>query len=367
MAKVTTAVQSTKLDDGPDILPPKEIRLRSCHWYIFRKNITWRVISTLISAVLVLVILYVFAAMANVDAWDRRLFSMLTILFPSLVSLSVGSLIGFLGSMMRWPLLANKSHSPLDVDLVLGMQNPTGSLRLVANHYLRGHWTTTTTIVLAYLLFNIVGRLSVATFGLTFDLNEEDAVEYPAMVTDWGSSSWLDVTAESFHVDELGSSSATRALDVLSVYTRVGGMTAPIEYGGDWIEGSETKTKHNISGRSIDGSVQGQTVIYSYPFREMRGLEVHHSEKRFLRSSAQCSVRQIRDLKVYEHGRGLVKELPYSTNFTADHPDYDCFWILERGVPFKPVFNKSGAWAFWATSLQQSRFVDESSNCSTVC
>jgi hypothetical protein len=95
---------------------------------------------------------------------------------------------------------------------VLGMPNPTGSLRLVANHISRRHWSATTTVVMVYLLFNIIGRLSVATFGLTYDLNEEDAVEYPVMVTDWSSESWLNVSAENFDVQALDFASAPRAL-----------------------------------------------------------------------------------------------------------------------------------------------------------
>ncbi|KAK4443860.1 hypothetical protein QBC34DRAFT_361207 [Podospora aff. communis PSN243] len=287
MAQEASTVHATRLDEGAEFLPPKEVRLRARHWEIFHRNILWRVVSSLVSAILVLATLYAFAGMENVNTWERRWFNMLTIFFSSLVSLSVGSLLGFLGGMMRWPLLANRSHSPLGVDLVLGMQNPTGSLRLVANHVSRRHWSVTTTVVLVYLLFNIVGRLSVAIFGLTYDLNEHDAVEYPVMVTDWSSGSWLNASAESFDIQRL-----------------VGRITAPIEHGGDWIEASETKTKHNISEQSIDGSVDGQTVTYSYSFKEAKGLEMLRSKERVLRSSVKCVVRQVRNGKIYEHGAG---------------------------------------------------------------
>jgi hypothetical protein len=59
-------------------------------------------------------------------------------------------------------------YTPRDVDLVLGMPNPTGSLKLVLHHCGQsGKWSKTTTIVLVYLVVNIAGRLSVAIFGLT--------------------------------------------------------------------------------------------------------------------------------------------------------------------------------------------------------
>jgi hypothetical protein len=47
-------------------------------------------------------------------------------------------------------------------------------------------------MVVAYLLFNFAGRLSVALFGLTFDLNEVDGIEFPVMVADWGRVDWFE-------------------------------------------------------------------------------------------------------------------------------------------------------------------------------
>jgi hypothetical protein len=119
---------------------------------------------------------------------------MLTILFSSLVSLSMGSLLGLLGAVLRWPLLARRAHAPRDADLILGMPNPTGSLKLIVHHCGRsGNWSVTTWIVLAYLLVNIIGRLSVATFGLTYDLNENAKVDYPVMLHDFGIRDWMQL------------------------------------------------------------------------------------------------------------------------------------------------------------------------------
>jgi hypothetical protein len=97
MAEATGTVQGTKLDESAEVFPAKEVRLRARHWEIFRKNILWRVVSSLISAILVLATLYVFAAMANVDTWERRWFNMLTIFFSSLVSF-----VGWLPAWLSW-------------------------------------------------------------------------------------------------------------------------------------------------------------------------------------------------------------------------------------------------------------------------
>lgn len=45
---------------------------------------------------------------------------------------------------------------------------------------------------MVYLLADIIGRISVAAFGLTFDLNEEPRIEYPTKLTNWGTSDWFN-------------------------------------------------------------------------------------------------------------------------------------------------------------------------------
>lgn len=78
----------------------------------------------------------------------------------------------------------------------MGMTSPTGSHRLVIDHgFWSRKWTKTTTVTLIYLVYNIVGRLSVAGFGLTYDVNE--VVSFPVMVADWGSPGWYNVRGES--------------------------------------------------------------------------------------------------------------------------------------------------------------------------
>jgi hypothetical protein len=158
------------------------------------RGISWRFGCSLLFSILIMVVLYSYAGRESLGTWDRRLFNMLTILFSSLVSLSMGSLLGLLGAVLRWPLLARRAHAPRDADLILGMPNPTGSLKLIVHHCGRsGTWSVTTWTVLAYLLVNIIGRLSVATFGLTYDLNENAKVDYPVMLHDFGIRDWMQL------------------------------------------------------------------------------------------------------------------------------------------------------------------------------
>src|SRR5690242_3676985 len=80
-------------------------------------GITWRFVLVVSFAVSIVVVLYMFQQKGSLSSYERRWFNALTLLFTALISLSVGSLLGFLGSMIRWPLLAARSHSPRQVSL----------------------------------------------------------------------------------------------------------------------------------------------------------------------------------------------------------------------------------------------------------
>jgi hypothetical protein len=152
----------------------------------------WRSAAAVLFSVLITVVLYSFASRDSLTTWERRAFNTLTILFSSLVSLSLGSLLGLLGAALRWRLLARNTSTPRDVDLILGIHNPTGALKLIHHHVVsQGKCSTTTLIVTLYLLVNIVGRLSVAAFGLTYNLDENVGVEYPIAVTDFSGFPWM--------------------------------------------------------------------------------------------------------------------------------------------------------------------------------
>jgi hypothetical protein len=61
-----------------------------------------------------------------------------------------------------------------------------------------------------------------------------------------------------------------------------------------------------ISGKSLDRSVTGDTVAYTYHLREYRGLDEYASPDRILRSSSQCLGRSIFNKTVYEQGKPVA-------------------------------------------------------------
>jgi hypothetical protein len=97
------------------LISPEVSNGKRNHGHLFWLEICWRLASALLLSILIVVILYTFSKKGNLSRWEKRWFNVLTILFSSLVSLMVGSLLGVLGSMLRWQLLARKSHKPIDV------------------------------------------------------------------------------------------------------------------------------------------------------------------------------------------------------------------------------------------------------------
>ena len=70
------------------------------------------------------------------------------------------------------------------------MAPPTRSLRLIKRHIRERRISRTTFIVTMYLLANILGRLSVAIFGLAFNLKDVERIVHPTLVTNWASALW---------------------------------------------------------------------------------------------------------------------------------------------------------------------------------
>lgn len=80
-------------------------------------GIAWRFASALAFSATIAGILYAFERKGSLDSWEKRGFNTLAILVPSLMSLSLGSLLGLLGAMIRWPLLEKYNPTPQDVSL----------------------------------------------------------------------------------------------------------------------------------------------------------------------------------------------------------------------------------------------------------
>ncbi|KAG0633224.1 hypothetical protein HOY80DRAFT_653717 [Tuber brumale] len=145
---------------------------------------------TFFALILLVVCLWAFSKKHPMSKWEQRSFNTLSILLSASISLGLGSLLGHLGSMLRWPLLARTVYKMRDVDSILGMSPPAGSFRLIKRHIRERRISRTTFIVAAYLVTNVIGRLSVAIFGLAYNTTEKTGIEYPILATNWTSALW---------------------------------------------------------------------------------------------------------------------------------------------------------------------------------
>ncbi|KAG0137915.1 hypothetical protein HOY82DRAFT_666824 [Tuber indicum] len=140
---------------------------------------------TFLALVLLVICLWAFSKKQPMSKWEQRSFNTLSILLTAIASLGLGSLLGHLGSMLRWPLLARTIGG-----LNTGHVAPTGSVRLIKRHVQERRISRTTFIVTAYLITNVVGRLSVAIFGLAYNMADKTGIEYPILATNWTSALW---------------------------------------------------------------------------------------------------------------------------------------------------------------------------------
>ena len=71
--------------------------------------------TTALSLSLLIVGLHVFSQMDVLSQWEQYGFNAITILLGAFASLGLGSMLGYLGSMLRWRLLARKKYKMQDV------------------------------------------------------------------------------------------------------------------------------------------------------------------------------------------------------------------------------------------------------------
>jgi len=224
------------------------------------------------------------------------------------------------------------ADNSFQVDLILGMHHPTGAMTLIWKHTVQDRkWSLTTVAVVVYLIVNIIGRLSVAAFGLTFDLNEQPGIDYPIKITNWNTDEWLNQstittigykffdqnmreskTSCPFHLEKLLISLMAARMNR---YATVGLSTMPSEFDS---KNPLTYNATNITGHGFDRVVHGDTVTYSYRLKEYRGLQISSSKTEILHSSSSCIGRTIWGSNVFENGQivGDLSKYDFSLNRT---------------------------------------------------
>ncbi|PUU81912.1 hypothetical protein B9Z19DRAFT_1076026 [Tuber borchii] len=182
-------------DDADDPLiskPEKSLRplisfdsWEQFQWHLI--SLSGRCLTTALSLSFLILSLVLFSQKKVLSQMEQYGFNAITILLSAFASLGLGSMLGYLGSMLRWRLLARKKYKMQDIELLLAMPSPSGSGALIYAHFRERRLSLTTFIVMLYLFVNITGRFSVALFGLTYNLLDDPDMKFPVLTTDWNS------------------------------------------------------------------------------------------------------------------------------------------------------------------------------------
>ncbi|KAG0634071.1 hypothetical protein HOY80DRAFT_1100964 [Tuber brumale] len=306
---------------------------------------------TFFALVLLVICLWAFSNMHPMSKWEQRSFNTLSILLTAIASLGLGSLVGHLGSMLRWPLLARTVYQMQDVDSILGMSPPTSSFRLIKRHIRERRISRTTFIVAAYLVTNVVGRLSVAVFGLAYNMTDKTGIEYPILATNWTSASWTGKIFSNW----------------TDIYSAEGKETAPWTCIGDDIN-SSLPYDLQVSNTTLN-LTRKNAVEYSYnlkDFKEGYAIPSNHT----VHSTVNCSLIEVGDGQYWRWSNGnrsrpfswggevyneVVAGILVVSNQTKVRPYTETRWVsfLDQGgssvYPQIYILCENIAWECWPT------------------
>ncbi|KAF8246319.1 hypothetical protein K440DRAFT_685595 [Wilcoxina mikolae CBS 423.85] len=176
------------------------------------------------------------------------------------------------------------------IDLILAMAPPTGAIRLIFAHVKEKRWTRTTLVAIIYLFINVAGRLSVAVFGLSFNIADQPEVLYPLTMSNWSPPNWIHpeidqkiptdkMTWRDFNVTD-------DTADRFWLYAEQG----LLDFSQNIRVLPEPNPTFDIN--IMQRTHQGDTVIFSYPLRRYEGEE-EVATNIIIDSSAKCKRRPV--------------------------------------------------------------------------
>ncbi|KAG0635126.1 hypothetical protein HOY80DRAFT_1140123 [Tuber brumale] len=304
---------------------------------------------TFFSLVLLVICLREFSQLQALSKWEQRTFNTLSILLTAIASLGLGSLLRHLGSMLRWPLIARM------VDSILGIAPPAGSLRLIKRHIQERRISRTTLIVTTYLVTNVVGRLSVAIFGLAYNMTDKTGIEHPILATNWTSALWTD-----------------RILFNKTSNTRKYAKSPIWANGKNFSIGDDISLylQSNLQESNATLNVRGNTVKYSYNLKDFQeGYAIPSNNS--VHSTANCSLIEVSENQYWRWSNrnragpfdcgkdgdiGIAPLVLRLSNSTGATQSLEANWvsILERWnrrsvIPQIYIVCSNIAWGCWPT------------------
>ncbi|CUS10972.1 unnamed protein product [Tuber aestivum] len=311
-------------------------------------SLSGRCLTTALSLSFLVLGLLIFSRMGELSLWEQRGFNAITILLSAFASLGLGSMFGYLGSMLRWPLLARAKYKMQDIELLLAMPSPSGSAALIFEHFREWRLSMTTLIVLIYLLVNITGRFSIAIFGLVFNLVNVPVVIPPTLITNWDSTILLTRNATDTGVAE---KELRSYLDLteggLATLTR----RPEIDFNlNEFLD----LTENTLYTLAVNGTVleqDGNTVEFTYSIKDFNGIEPVSSDHT-VHSSASCTMFRVEGSEYWKNYSGSDQA---SKNWQDENNGEDIAEVI-RVLDAQNAWAGDGSeWVTWATPLAGKR------------
>ncbi|KAF8545363.1 hypothetical protein BDD12DRAFT_811534 [Trichophaea hybrida] len=224
---------------------------------------------------------YQYEKVKILDTKAKRWFNAVSTGLYLTLGLNLAASLKGMSIIVRWKLLARKKHQLEEVDFLLGLSSLIKVFRY--GIHIAGKRPFTSLACFSWILFNAVGRLSVALTGLTYSYDSFGAVSAQdglANVTDWTTFSEYDEFSRDLDSTPDAERYSAHSFGLFSVILKNQPLTQPGE--GDPNEPLD---------RPIEVRSDGN---WSYYFREFNPNpknphnNLAHKSKRFVTVSATC-------------------------------------------------------------------------------
>ncbi|KAG0642459.1 hypothetical protein HOY80DRAFT_901073, partial [Tuber brumale] len=307
-------------------------------------SLSGRCLTTALSLSFLVLGLLIFSRMGELSRWQQRGFNTITILLSAFASLGLGSMLGYLGSMLRWPLLARKRYKMQDIELLLAMPSPSGSAALVFTHIREWRLSLTTFIVMLYLVANIVGRFSVAIIGLTFNLADVPVVIPPTFVTNWASTVLLTKDTTDFK----GAEKELRPyLDLAEGGLATLTQRPNIEFNTTEFLNLTENTLDTLAIKDTELERNGAKVEFTYRIRDFNGTEPTPSDHT-VHSSASCDMFRLGNSEYWKDYDSSAQTVKNWVDEENRDDIAEVLRVLYRGNAWP---GRNSDWVTWAATL----------------
>ncbi|KAF8460903.1 hypothetical protein BDZ91DRAFT_831717 [Kalaharituber pfeilii] len=216
---------------------------------------------------------------------DRRWFNTISLLLAAALSMGIGYFLDQVGLMLRGGIVMKSANTKTEISHI--WRGTIGSyILLVWSHLRRKSYNVVTTLAWLFVVGNVIGRLSVAFLGLTYNVDDEEFVEVKALEGTW----WPEI-GEKFAND---STHCWNSFEKLQARPHLQKNTSLAVTDSGELDLEYFLNVPDLT-LSIDDQGTSSTVSYSYTLKDKGGDE-HMRMNRTIQVLANCTQVRVHDL-----------------------------------------------------------------------